>query len=159
MKVSTFLPTYASRAQGWIFLVLGFSMFLGFLYAVILSKFLPASENHIVAAIQKDRYFMDGRRWVGCETPLQPVPYIYKCITASWSRWHFLSLLLQFISIGLAWNSSSMLECITGFWSSSFFFIFILLPCILKHSCLLIHSNLFYLRLGAQKLRRERSMK
>lgn len=54
-------------------------------------------------------------------------------ITASWSRWHFLSLLLQFISIGLAWNSSSMHECITGFWSSSFFFIFILLPCLSEY--------------------------
>lgn len=32
--------------------------------------------------------------------------------TASWCPWQFLSLLLLYISTGLAWNCSSMLDCL-----------------------------------------------
>ncbi|KAK4764381.1 hypothetical protein SAY87_013819 [Trapa incisa] len=41
---------------GWLFLAAGSISFLGFLYAAIISKLLPPSDNPIVSAIQKDNF-------------------------------------------------------------------------------------------------------
>ncbi|KAK1397487.1 putative phosphatidylinositol N-acetylglucosaminyltransferase subunit Y [Heracleum sosnowskyi] len=47
----------ACSVQGLIMVFVGSFTFLGFLYAAIISKLLPPSENSIVAAIQNDRYY------------------------------------------------------------------------------------------------------
>ncbi|KAJ6831463.1 uncharacterized protein M6B38_319115 [Iris pallida] len=47
----------ANQFWGLCFGIFGFISFLGFFYAAILSKLLPPSENQILSAIQKDRYY------------------------------------------------------------------------------------------------------
>ncbi|PAL61723.1 hypothetical protein CEJ83_21170, partial [Acinetobacter baumannii] len=42
---------------GWFFIVIGSAFFLGFLFAAIISKLLPLSDNPILSAIQNDRYY------------------------------------------------------------------------------------------------------
>ncbi|TQD74582.1 hypothetical protein C1H46_039886 [Malus baccata] len=41
---------------GWVFIASGSLFFLGFLYAAVISKLLPPSDNPIVSAIQSDRW-------------------------------------------------------------------------------------------------------
>ncbi|KAL8147309.1 hypothetical protein AgCh_004863 [Apium graveolens] len=57
MKVLSVQHLNASRVQGLIMISVGSLTFLGFLYAAIISKLLPESENKILAAIQNDRYY------------------------------------------------------------------------------------------------------
>ncbi|KAK9273399.1 hypothetical protein L1049_018209 [Liquidambar formosana] len=52
-----FASSKESVFWGWIFLVFGSVFLLGFLYAAIISKLLPTSENVIISAIQNDRYY------------------------------------------------------------------------------------------------------
>ncbi|ESR59416.1 hypothetical protein CICLE_v10017339mg [Citrus x clementina] len=49
LKTSTF--------WGWFFNVIGSAFFLGFLFAAIISKLLPLSNNPLLSAIQNDRYY------------------------------------------------------------------------------------------------------
>ncbi|KAL6987187.1 hypothetical protein U1Q18_012939 [Sarracenia purpurea var. burkii] len=56
MDRSTTLQSYGSRAQGWFFLMLG-SISLGFLFAAIVSRFIPASENRVGTSLRSDRYY------------------------------------------------------------------------------------------------------
>ncbi|KAH9741444.1 hypothetical protein KPL70_002634 [Citrus sinensis] len=49
LKTSTF--------WGWFFIVIGSAFFLGFLFAAIISKLLPLSNNPLLSAIQNDRYY------------------------------------------------------------------------------------------------------
>nr|GMC89939.1 Phosphatidylinositol N-acetylglucosaminyltransferase subunit Y [Ipomoea batatas]GME21412.1 Phosphatidylinositol N-acetylglucosaminyltransferase subunit Y [Ipomoea batatas] len=51
------LSKFGSQAQGWMLIIFGSISFLLFVYAAGLSKFLPASGNPIIAAIQNDRYY------------------------------------------------------------------------------------------------------
>jgi phosphatidylinositol glycan anchor class Y biosynthesis protein len=51
------LESYGPRAQGLVLVISGFGLFVGFIYAVVVSKFLPLSENQIIRAIQSDRYY------------------------------------------------------------------------------------------------------
>ncbi|KAJ4845203.1 hypothetical protein Tsubulata_036492 [Turnera subulata] len=46
-----------SAFRGWLFVAIGLGSFLGFLFAAVVSKFLPFSDNPVVAAIQSDRYY------------------------------------------------------------------------------------------------------
>ncbi|XP_038699420.1 uncharacterized protein LOC119996741 isoform X2 [Tripterygium wilfordii] len=39
---------------GWFFVLIGFVSFLGFLFTAVISKLLPASDNPLLSAIQKD---------------------------------------------------------------------------------------------------------
>ncbi|KAF9606831.1 hypothetical protein IFM89_029288 [Coptis chinensis] len=41
---------------GWCFIVFGCMSFLGFIYAAVLSKLLPPSDNPVLSAIQKDSW-------------------------------------------------------------------------------------------------------
>ncbi|KAH7543506.1 hypothetical protein FEM48_Zijuj02G0191300 [Ziziphus jujuba var. spinosa] len=42
------------RFVGWVFIVIGSISFLGFVYAAVLSKLLPHSDNAIISSIQND---------------------------------------------------------------------------------------------------------
>ncbi|PKI33849.1 hypothetical protein CRG98_045767 [Punica granatum] len=42
---------------GWLFVATGSISFLGFLYAAMISKLLPPSDNPVVFAIQNDKYY------------------------------------------------------------------------------------------------------
>ncbi|KAL5833613.1 hypothetical protein ACOSQ3_017287 [Xanthoceras sorbifolium] len=42
---------------GWFFIVIGSVFFLGFLFAAVISKLVPLSDNPILSAIQNDRYY------------------------------------------------------------------------------------------------------
>ncbi|KAF5725462.1 hypothetical protein HS088_TW23G00184 [Tripterygium wilfordii] len=42
---------------GWFFVLVGFVSFLGFLFTAVISKLLHASDNPVLSAIQKDRYY------------------------------------------------------------------------------------------------------
>ncbi|ONI28993.1 hypothetical protein PRUPE_1G174200 [Prunus persica] len=58
--VSVEWPEDKSKMQqnliwGWFFIASGSVFFLGFLYATVLSKLLPPSDNIILSAIQNDR--------------------------------------------------------------------------------------------------------
>ncbi|KAL6191340.1 hypothetical protein ACLB2K_037731 [Fragaria x ananassa] len=46
-----------SRLCGWLFIGSGSVLFVGFLYATVVSKLLPPSDNRIISAIQNDRYY------------------------------------------------------------------------------------------------------
>ncbi|KAL0550816.1 hypothetical protein IC582_009880 [Cucumis melo] len=45
------------RRQGFFFVVLSFSLLLIFLYAAVISKLLPPSNNAFLSAIQNDWYY------------------------------------------------------------------------------------------------------
>lgn len=47
LKTSTF--------WGWFFIVIGSAFFLGFLFAAVISKLLPLSNNPLLSVIQNDR--------------------------------------------------------------------------------------------------------
>ncbi|KAG5548851.1 hypothetical protein RHGRI_014267 [Rhododendron griersonianum] len=46
--------------RGWFFLIFGCASFSGFFYVVIISNFLPPSDNALISAIQNDRPPRDG---------------------------------------------------------------------------------------------------
>ncbi|WCJ38969.1 hypothetical protein M5689_019996 [Euphorbia peplus] len=42
---------------GWLFVGIGSVSFVGFLFAAVVSKLLPLSDNPIISSIQNDRYY------------------------------------------------------------------------------------------------------
>lgn len=45
---------------GWFFVVVGTVSFSGFLYAAVISKLLPPSDNAVIRAIQNDWYIISS---------------------------------------------------------------------------------------------------
>ncbi|KAG5238388.1 phosphatidylinositol N-acetylglucosaminyltransferase [Salix suchowensis] len=43
--------------RGWLFILMGSVSFVGFLFATVISKLLPLSDNPIISAIQNDSYY------------------------------------------------------------------------------------------------------
>ncbi|KAG8388556.1 hypothetical protein BUALT_Bualt02G0137700 [Buddleja alternifolia] len=52
------LPKFDGRVfWGWFFLIIGSFSYVGFLYAAVISKILPPSDNVVIQAIQNDWYY------------------------------------------------------------------------------------------------------
>ncbi|KAJ8752521.1 hypothetical protein K2173_004809 [Erythroxylum novogranatense] len=49
--------TKVTTLWSWFLIVAGLVSFIGFVFAAIISKLLPSSDNPIVSAIQNDRYY------------------------------------------------------------------------------------------------------
>ncbi|KAK9692051.1 hypothetical protein RND81_09G237900 [Saponaria officinalis] len=49
--------TISQRIWGSIFVVFGVTSFAVFLYAAVVSKIMPLSDNPFISAIQRDRYY------------------------------------------------------------------------------------------------------
>ncbi|KAJ4829302.1 hypothetical protein Tsubulata_001002 [Turnera subulata] len=55
---SSQLDSYEKLAsRGWLFVVIGFMSFMGFVFVPVVSNILPLSDNSVIAAIQSDRYY------------------------------------------------------------------------------------------------------
>ncbi|XP_021648512.2 uncharacterized protein LOC110641186 [Hevea brasiliensis] len=53
----TDIPKATTTYWGWWLIGIGLVSFVGFLFAAVISKLLPSSDNPIISAIQNDRYY------------------------------------------------------------------------------------------------------
>ncbi|KAG8382839.1 hypothetical protein BUALT_Bualt05G0120100 [Buddleja alternifolia] len=56
LALPKFLSSNGRAFWGWFFLIIGSFSYVGFLYAAVISKLLPPSDNLVIHAIQNDWY-------------------------------------------------------------------------------------------------------
>ncbi|KAL6185652.1 hypothetical protein ACLB2K_041782 [Fragaria x ananassa] len=93
-----------SRICGWLFIGSGSVFFIGFLYATVVSKLLPPSDNPIISAIQNDRFWFLSSTVETYEMPTQFAYNRYYCFLVP------LTLPVLVVAVYFHWLSMKMFK-------------------------------------------------